>query len=203
LKTTNTPLSHRKVILISIAIFVVILLLPVLIITTNKSARHKINIQTTTQTTVPPNPFPNGARAQQATYSIAIPLNSQTTSNTFTGGTTLIIQPPVGTYPGEPVFDVEAYNSKQNLTKKEMFYVATGASVNALVINGVTLPELKNTYQMRTINGKHIYTPTQLRIAYIVKPNALYVFRMYYSSDVTIPTDEDLFADFVKSFALK
>jgi len=64
----------------------------------------------------------------------------------------------------------------------------------------MTLPELRNTYNMRTINSKPIHTPTQLRLAYPLKPNALYVFRMYYSSSTTVPVDETLFSQFINSF---
>lgn len=205
MKTTNSSFSHRKVLIIAIVIFAVIILLPFIIVVTNKIPVKKTNgpEKPAMTATTSFNPFVNGGREEQSAYSIAYPQNSEKTANTFDGGTSFIIQPPNGAYPGEPVFDVEAYNSKQNLTQKEMWYVAAGATVNELDINDMKLPELKNTYQMRTIHGTQIKTPTQLRIAYLVEPNALYVFRMYYSSAVTIPADEDLFADFIKSFVLK
>ncbi len=203
------PYTLKKTVVIGGSLLVVIFLITFIIAlivhpSTNIAQPNKQAnaMPTSVPTKAPSNPFTGGGRYQNKVYSVAFPKGSQNTVNTFDGGDTIIIHPPVGTYPGEPVLDVEAYHSKQNLTQKEMFYVATGATVVGLNIDGATLPELKNTYQMRTINSVQIKTPTQLRIAYIVKPNALYVFRMYYSSSTEIPADEALFSQFIKSFDL-
>src|SRR6185437_3172722 len=95
-------------------------------------------------------------------YSIAYPQGSQNTANVFIGGSTYIIEPPASAgYPNEPVLDVEAYTSAQNLAQKQALYIASGATKDTLTVNNMSLPELKVTYAMRTINSKPIHTPTQ------------------------------------------
>lgn len=200
----NLSTSKRLILLIGIVLIVIVLLLLMMAVVTNKPN----NTNTATKSTTHPFPsvsqggsFPNGSRYQSSTYSIAYPQDSQNTSNVFAGGSMFITQPP--NYPGEPVLDVEAYDSAQNLAQKESLYLATGATRSTITVNNMTLPELRNTYDMRTINSKPIHTPTQLRLAYLVKPHAMYVFRMYYSSSTTIPADETLFSQFIQSFSLK
>jgi hypothetical protein len=202
-------LSKRSGAIIVIAIIILILLLVVLVAslrgrgTVSNNTVNSQPARSTSQafpTQGPYNPFPNGDRYQGATYSIAYPQGSQNSTNTFTGGSVFIVEPP--NYPNEPVFDVEAYTSAQNLSQKEELYLATGATKSTITVNNIPLPELRNTYNMRTINSKPIHTPTQLRLAYLVKPNALYVFRMYYSSSIPVQADEALFSQFITSFSL-
>lgn len=205
-----SSLSKRnKVIIIVVAIILILLLFLMTIFVKRGSSNEPISIIPGSSaphafpTVAPYEPFPNGGRYRQATYSISYPQGSQNTASVFIGGSTFIIQPPDSAgYPNEPVFDVEAYTSAQNLAQKQASYLATGATKDTIAVNNISLPELKNTYGMRTINSKPIQTPTQLRLAYLVKPNALYVFRMYYSSSVSVQADEDLFLQFIKSFSL-
>ena len=145
------------------------------------------------------NPFPDGGRYQATSYSVAYPKGSQNSLYTFPGGTTFLTEPPG--YPGQPIFDVEAYNSAQNLARKQVLYLAEGAKKTILVSNNNSLPELTNTYKTRVINSQPVHTPTQLRLAYLVKPNAFFVFRMYYSSATSVPADEELFSQFINSFS--
>lgn len=203
------PYTNRKIVYISAAVIVVFLLLiTVLVFTIHNSLKTSaVPSQTATQTSnvkpsaTPVNPFTSGSRYQMPTYTIAYPQGSQNTTDNFPGGTTLIIQPPSG-YPGEPVFDVEAYNSKQDVAQKAEIYVATGGKISTLEVGNMKLPEISNTYNMRTIDSKPIHTPTQLRLAYLIKPNSLYVFRMYYSSSTKVQADETLFTQFIQSFTL-
>lgn len=208
LELIRPPYTNRKIVYISAAIIVVFLLLITALVFTihNSIKRSTLPSKTATQTSnakpsaAPVNPFSEGSRYQMPTYSIAYPQGSQNTTDNFPGGTTLIIQPPG--YPGEPVFDVEAYSSKQNVVQKAELYDITGVKISTLKVSNMKLSELSNTYNMRTINSKPIHTPTQLRIAYLIKPNSLYVFRMYYSSSTTVQEDETLFTQFIQSFAL-
>jgi len=202
------PFTKRKMLHVGIALIIIILVVSLLIAVSmqntktiavpNQNGKQSLQAH---PTITPNNLFPQGGIYQMPTYTIAYPQGSLNTTNTFEGGTTLIIQPP--NYPHEPLLDIEAYNSPQNLEEKKSWYLAAGATQNTLVINNMKLQELKNTYKMRTINSKPIHTPTQLRLAYLVKPQALYVFRMYYSSKVSVPADEELFTQFIKSFTLK
>lgn len=200
---TNLPFSKRIILFIGVVLLVVVLLLLIMAVVTNRPTGSNTALKVTPHAfpiTTAANPFPNGGRYQSSTYSVAYPQGSQNTSNTFNGGSIVIIEPP--NYPGEPVLDIEAYNSTQNLAQKESLYIVAGAIKSTITLNNITLPELRNTYNMRTINSKPIHTPTQLRLAYLVKPNALYVFRMYYSSNTTIQADENLYQQFINSFTL-
>jgi hypothetical protein len=207
-KQFNPPFTMRKMIYLCCAILIFIFLFISLLSLvihkeTNNSVTSKLSVKqpvNVSPTTVPLNPFSGGGRYQTATYSIAYPKGSLNTTDTFTGGTTIIIQP--SNYPNEPIFDVEAYTSAQNLRQKTALYLATGAKQTTITINNMKLLELRATYPIRTINSKPVRTPTQLRLAYLVKPNALYVFRMYYSSSVSIPAEEELFSQFIESFRL-
>lgn len=203
---TNSLLSKRN--LIIIIIVVIIIFITTLLITFIGKGKQETSIIPPSgssalhafPTMTPYNSFPNGSRYKLSTYSIAYPQGSQNTVSVFIGGSTLIIEPP--NYPNEPVFDVEAYTSAQNLAQKEALYIASGATKSTINVNNMVLPELRVTYNMRTINSKPIHTPTQLRLAYLVQPHAFYVFRMYYSSSVSVQADEDLFTQFIKSFSL-
>jgi hypothetical protein len=194
--------TKRNLIGIGILAIIIIPLILTLFIT-----KHRVNPggpgSKATSATKPANPFTNGKIYSLPKYSVAYPKGSKNTVNVFVGGSTLIIQPPVSSYPEEPIFDIEAYNTHQNLIQKEYLYLATGAKKSTLVVNNMKLPELSATYKIRTIDSKPVHTQTQLRLAYLVKPNALYVFRMYYSSSVTKPEDEQLFKQFISSFMIK
>ena len=204
---SKPPFTTRKIVSISVVIliliFLIILLLTLVMDKTQNTTPQNVSSKQATvlPTTVPSNSFAQGGRYQATTYSIAYPKGSQNSLYTFPEGTTFLTMPPG--YPGEPIFDVEAYNSSQSLARKQVLYIAEGAKKSTLVINNTSLPELSNTYKTRVIDSKPVRTPTQLRLAYLVKPNALYVFRMYYSSSVSVPEDEALFAQFIRSFTLK
>jgi hypothetical protein len=203
----SPPFTNRKIVYISMTIIIlfliVVALLALLVKNSVKSSPVPTAIQApkTIPTSAPVNPFTGGSRYTMSTYSIAYPQGSQTSTYTFTGGTTLIVEPPG--YPGEPVFDVEAYNSKQNVADKAKWYAAAGGKITTLKVNNMNLYEVSNTYNMRTINSKPIHTPTQLRLAFLDESNALYVFRMYYSSSTTIEQDETLYRQFIGSFQQK
>jgi hypothetical protein len=204
---SHLSLSKRTILIICIVIIVIIpLILSFFISSHAKNAGTMQKGSITVNVSPTPtqfNPFPNGKIYSLPKFSVAYPKGSKNTVNVFVGGSTIIIQPPISSYPGEPIFDIEAYSSHQNLIQKEYLYLATGAKKSTIVVNNMTLPELKATYKIRTINSKPVRTPTQLRLAYLVKPHALYVFRMYYSSNVPIPEDENLYLLFIKSFSLK
>jgi len=112
------------------------------------------------------------------------------------------VPPKSPDYPNQPIFDVEAYNSPQDIQQKQLLYLAEGAKKSTLTVNTMTLPELQGSYQFRMINSERVNTPTQLRLAYLVLPHALYVFRMYYSSPTPVPADESLYKQFIASFIL-
>ena len=158
-----------------------------------------------TPTVTPAVSYAQWSRINLDTFSIETPLGSDNTLNAFDDGTgymVTMVPPKSPNYPNEPIFDVEAYNSAQDLSQKQTLYVAEGAKKAMLTVNKMQLPELLGSYKMRMINSQPVYTPTQLRLSYLVLPHAFYVFRMYYSSSMPVQADENLYKQYISSFEL-
>jgi hypothetical protein len=200
--------SKRKPLILFLGILFLILVSIIFAVAFVHNSEHIPASHSQTQvlpTVTPALSYAHWSRINLDTFSIEAPLGSDNTINAFYGGggyMVTIVPPKSSTYPNQPIFDVEAYNSPQDLQEKQILYLAEGAKKDTLSANNMKLPELLGSYKKRMINSQPVYTPTQLRLAYLVKPDSFYVFRMYYSSSVPVAADENLYKQFIASFLL-
>lgn len=205
----TTPLApNRKPLFVYLVIVITVLMIIIFTIYfLHKTEKTQVDntIVLAKPTVTPGMSYAGWSRINLDTFSIETPLGSDNTLNTFDDGSgymVIIIPPKSPQYPNEPIFDVEAYNAPQDLAQKQQMYLAEGAKKTTLTVNKMQLPELEGSYKMRMINSNPVYTPTQLRLSYLVMPHAFYVFRMYYSSNGPAQADENLYKQYIASFML-